>query len=292
MSGKELQTWADANMFEATPMKKIDGKVIPHAYLLWATPDPLGAVAAMYRMYEGTPTYDLEHITDEERRYYWGEAKKSHLGAPLESIKLHFFIEGIDRAITHQMVRQRTAVFAQESLRFAVKEGLASEVPLPANIMEGSDEADVWTKTIEGIEESYMTLVNAGIPAEEARGLLPHATPTRLNWITDFSNLVYHAGNRLCTQAQFPWRLLLSSVVHCLGEYNPQWPSPARTAWQWQMISKDDLFRPVCFRLGHCPWGEEMARPCTIRDRVDEGKFDEIKIEEWLLDPNAARRKK
>ena len=118
--GEEVQKWADQAMFEAAP---IEGGTIKVS-LLWATPDPLGAVAAMCRMYEGIPTHDLYNVSHQERIKYWDQIQKTHLKAPLESIVFHFFIEGVTRAFTHQMVRQRTAVYAQESMRFAVKENM------------------------------------------------------------------------------------------------------------------------------------------------------------------------
>ena len=54
--------------------------------------------------------------------------------APLEWIQVALLIEGVTRAFTHQMVRQRTATFVQESLRFAVKDNAAFEVALPPSI--------------------------------------------------------------------------------------------------------------------------------------------------------------
>jgi thymidylate synthase ThyX len=48
------------------------------------------------------------------------------LKAPLEAIDFHFMVEGVTRAHTHQEVRQRTAVFAQESMRFAVKDKIVA----------------------------------------------------------------------------------------------------------------------------------------------------------------------
>jgi len=159
-------------------------------------------------MFKGIPTYDLADITDDERREYWVETFKSHLRAPHEFVQFHFFVEGVTRSHTHQMVRQRTATFAQESLRFAVKENLAQEVPLPPSIVEGDNAEAIWKDVVEHMQLGYEMLVNAGIPAEDARGLLPHAVTTRLHWRTNLNDLLHHAGNRLCTQAQFEWRYL------------------------------------------------------------------------------------
>jgi flavin-dependent thymidylate synthase len=281
--------YPDLAMYPAEPIYDF----MPRVYLLSATPDPLGSLAAMSMMYEGKVCHNLVDISDDQRRYYWEESFKGHLKAPWESIDLHFMIEGVSRAFTHQMVRQRTAVFAQESLRFAVKETIDAR---PGSQVVFNEQAhEVWGKTVELIWGAYQRLIELGIPAEEARGLLPHDTLTRLHYKTNLRNLAEHLGNRLCTQAQFEWRIVaaeLRKAIHSHSEmYRPEPESgftEAESGWQYQLIAESSIFQPVCFTMGKCPWKAGWDRGCTIRERVDEGKFDEIKMEEWLADPRAA----
>lgn len=306
----DIEKWADKAMFEAEPMRSTE----PQAFLVSATPDPLGAIAAACRMYEGKATYDLSVITNDERRHYWEQVQKTHLKAPLEFVDLHFFIEGVTRSFTHQMVRQRTAVYAQESLRFAVKGDMADEVQRPPSLMgvepaepgmhETEDQAKLrhWTNAVEAAEEAYNVLVNMGVPAEDARGLMPHAVTTRLNYKTNLRNLLDHAGNRLCTQAQFEWRMVFASIVKAIGEHQTdadrlswvqqtdQHPNdmPDVGNWQWKLIAESSVFKPVCYQLGHCPFTADFDRGCTIRDRVQAGEWDKIDDREWLIDPKAA----
>lgn len=307
MTGKEITNWGDKAMYGSEPMlRENEQGVRPSVYLLSATPDPLGAIGAMCAMYEGRVIRDLKELTDDDRRRYWEQVKKTHLKAPLEAVDLHFMIEGVTRSFTHQMVRQRTAVYAQESLRFAVKENLAEEIALPPSIYMGtigkpaaSKEQDIWNGAIEHMEGAYQALISMGVPAEDARGLLPHAVTTRLNYKTNLRNLVEHAGNRLCTQAQFEWRFVISAVVGAIRRHRTHYArsnnpghglSEWDAGWQWKLIADDDLFRPVCFAKGKCPFQADFDRGCTIRERADRGAFDEIDDSEWLLDPAAARR--
>jgi flavin-dependent thymidylate synthase len=288
----DIQKWADPAMFKA---EKMDG-VSPKVYLLSMTPDPLGSIAAMAKMYKGEVVRDMSEVTDDERLHFWEEVKKTHLKAPLEAVDLHFMIEGVTRAFTHQMVRQRTAVYAQESLRFAVKEGFADEVPLPPSLMglkEDDPKVVVWRTGVREAEEAYEGLVNAGVPAEDARGLLPHSITTRLNYKTNLRNLLDHAGNRLCTQAQFEWRAVFIELVKAIHDYKGFQPGASvfgGNAWQFRLIATDNVFKPICYELGHCPFTADFDRGCTIRGRVEEGKFDEIDPREWMADPAAARR--
>ena len=277
-------------MFKAEESKASEG---PKAYLLQGTPDPLGSVVAFSAMYTGKVIRNKADVTDEERRYHLEEMRKTKLKAPLEAVNLHFMIEGVTRSFTHQMVRQRTAVYAQESLRFAVKEDAGEAVALPPSIMgtESYDEWDqegqvskqqemryIWDDAVDAMSQAYNQIINMGMPAEDARGLLPHNITTRLNYATNLRSLQDHAGNRLCTQAQFEWRLVWSKMIkamrnyctntdhrnyeHPAGDYNPWCDN-----WQWQEISQ--LFKPICYLTGKCEFKADFDRACSIRDRVD-----------------------
>jgi hypothetical protein len=60
--GKEVsKNYSDKAMFTAAPV----ADKTPKVYLLNATPDPLGSVAAMNYMYTGRPIRSLDEITDE-----------------------------------------------------------------------------------------------------------------------------------------------------------------------------------------------------------------------------------
>lgn len=297
---KDLTKYVDKAMFAAEPVSDEATKV-PQVYLLSATPDPLGSVAAMAKMYEGKVVRNLADVTDEERVHYWGEVQKTHLKAPLEAIDLHFMVEGVTRAFTHQMVRQRTAVYAQESMRFAVKDSIAAR-PGPL-VAADPDAMSIWDDAIDRIWEAYNVLIASGIPAEEARGLLPHDTLTRLNFKTNLRNLADHLGNRLCTQAQWEWRLVAAAMRKAIGTYRAPIVRPdeskvgyegyepttrlAVTDWQFRAIAESDMFRPVCYAMGRCPFQAGFDRGCTIRGRVEAGEFDKIDPREWMADPTA-----
>lgn len=320
-----MQKWADEAMFKAEPLKASDG---PKVYLLAGTPDPLGAIAAMAKMYKGEVVRNIEHdVKDHERREYLEQILKTKLKAPLEAVKVHFMVEGVTRSFTHQMVRQRTAVYAQESLRFAVKEDMAEGVALPPSLAgverwdgetmpsNEQQQLELWEKTVERIGVAYNTLVNMGMPAEDARGLLPHNVTTRLNYVTDLRALQDHAGNRLCTQAQFEWRLVWVKIIEAMRDYCSNKTCRFNKGhfgcdnWQWNALA--DIFRPVCYLTGKCEFMADFDRACSIRERVEDfhkhgipssqwehGVQDPsvsdsilypIRPEEWLLDPTAAR---
>lgn len=326
----------DKQQYPAEPHRLDDPNmgVLPTVNLIWMTPDPLGAIASFNAIYSGRVIRSLDDVTDEDRYQALADVQKTHLQAPLEAVKIHFLIEGVDRSFTHQHVRQRTAVYAQESMRFAVLGNLIDATTLPPYLQgtERSESLDavkdtalsevtnshrytmssepermraLWDYGIQAIDEIYHKLVEGGMPAEEARGLLPHATATRLHYITDVRNMKDHAGNRLCTQAQFHWRSVFSQIVQQIAAYGKGKPDE----WQFQALAQSALFRPVCYQIGHCPFQASFDRACSIRDRVemnakigrpssewhtksdpDDGiHVAAINPAEWLLNPGAAR---
>lgn len=326
MSEDKPVQWADRAQFHARPHDAYTPErgVEPDVRLLWMTPDPLGAMASMSLMYQGVVIKSLKDVTDEQRWQSLEDMQRTHLPAPLEAIKLQFILDGVDRAFTHQHVRQRTAVFAQESMRFAVVEDLPHNSTLPPalhgtepldDVDEGSLPADTkeqrwrgkWDRALQGIGSVYEELVADGMPAEEARGLLPHATATRINYTTDLRNLVAHSGNRLCTQAQFHWRDVFNQIVGQIRSFADDESVSPHNAWQFDAIADSNLFRPACYQLGHCPFQASFDRPCSIRDRVElfarngvpSTVWNELSINdkgpilpgEWMLVPDAAREK-
>ena len=117
---------------------------------------------------------------------------------------------------------------------------------------------------------------------------------------TNLRALFEHAGNRLCTQAQFEWRSVFMQFMLALKDHSSNKRLPAMTqeipsvmrmddAWQWQLIAEPRpySFTPICYRLGRCAFMSELDRGCTIRDRANAGQFDQIRPMEWLANPAA-----
>jgi flavin-dependent thymidylate synthase len=324
--GTEVQRWADAAMFRSEPLKASEG---PRVTLLNATPDPLGSLAALYAMYTGKVVRSLADVTDDERRGAFADMFVTELQGPLEVAQFHFLVEGVTRSFTHQMVRERQAFFAQESMRFAVPDGeeWPDRVALPPSLSEpkptvtgyttGADwdvygrQRDAWDDAVITAQRSYQILIDSGMPAEDARGLMPHAMTTRLHWVLDLRGLLHVAGLRLCTQAQFEWRHVMAGVVKALRSYaddlkGSHHPTGDATWWQFGHIA--DHLRPVCYQKGQCGFMAKFDRGCTIRERVeanakagrpsslwDQDAYVSLGIRainnsEWAADPTAARR--
>lgn len=334
-----LRKWSDEHQYDAEPQPNADPDkgVMPSVHLLHMQEDPLGVLAAQNGIYRGKVYRSLAEVTDDDRKLALDDMMKTTLQSPLEAIKMHWVFEGVDRAFTHQLVRQRTANYGQESLRFSVVGPLIDATTLPPELhgterslnvdscadvsfteminnreftFHSSDERnrEVWDWVIMQIDAGYHYLVEHGIAAEEARGLLPHATATRIHYQTDLRALMKVMGERLCTQAQFPWRTVAALVQREVRNYTPDFSwtadgdaesnSPQSAAdmwahhygWQFELLADSGIFRPVCYQTGKCMFMASADRGCTIRERVEANDFDSIGTAEWLLNPAAARK--
>lgn len=326
--GKEVQKWADDFMFEA---EAIDPDRGAEVWLLSCNPDPLGSIAAAAMAYEGKFVTSLAEITDKERRRYLGEIQKTALAMPLEVVQLHFRVSGVTRGFTHQMVRQRTAAYSQESTRFAVKSGVPVGLPPSLNgsnpdayndllieahnqgfqdavgwaeryVTEKDKWRYEWDNAVGYVAEVYNRLIAAGMPAEDARGLLPTNLLTQINYITNLRNFQAEAGKRLCTQAQFEWREVWFKFVEAIREFGKTQvylrPSDdgsaaegttdshrVKSAWQFEELAK--LFAPVCYYKGSCQFMADFDRKCTIRDRVEANAAINRPSSEWSTPMNS-----
>lgn len=89
-----------------------------------------------------------------------------------------------NRAISHQIVRHRIAAYSQQSMRyvkFSDKPGKEFRVIEPMSWDEwDGDNRYLWVRSLEYCMAHYEAMLDAGVKAEEARELLPHATATKL----------------------------------------------------------------------------------------------------------------
>jgi flavin-dependent thymidylate synthase len=196
---------------------------------------------------------------------------------PLEWIDFHFLFEGVTRAWMDQLRTQRTAAYVAESLRFAVKEDAQVEVVMPPSIARLKDDDPkriIWENALRVMGLSYDQLINSGIPAEDARGLLPMNTATRIHYKTNLRGLAQHAGMRLCSQAQHEWKQVWHGIIEAIASYGPE-----EDRWQQQEILR--LFRPICYQTGRCQFRAETDRFCSIRDRVETHHRNGVPPELW-----------
>lgn len=90
----------------------------------------------------------------------------------------------VDRGISHELVRHRTASFAQESTRYCnySKDGFDGEITViePCFLEYGSDGYSTWKFACSTAEDAYFELLDWGCTPQQARDVLPTSLKTEV----------------------------------------------------------------------------------------------------------------
>lgn len=99
-------------------------------------------------------------------------------------VELHwaatFLLDGVSRALTHQLVRHRLLSFSQESQRYVSLDKGGWYPIVPSAIASKTQARQIVDETWRAIERGYEQLRELGIRKEDARYLLPNATSTTI----------------------------------------------------------------------------------------------------------------
>ena len=119
----------------------------------------------------------------------------------IEHIQVSFAISNVSRACTHQFVRHRHVSFSQKSQRY-VKEKGQFDYLVPPTIEKNPELLQKYNDFMSKVSDFYLKMTEAGIPAEDARFILPNATSSSMVASMNLRELIHLANIRLCTRAQ------------------------------------------------------------------------------------------
>ena len=175
--------------------------------LLYHTPDPERAIATAARLcYAPVGASELMETMPPERiQSVLSTIMKSGHFSTLEHVSYTFAIDGVSRAMTHQLVRHRLASFNQQSQRYVkFKDGL--NTIKPASIAENEEASALFDEAVDAAVEAYQKLLDAGVPAEDARYLLPNACETKIVVTMNIRELLHFFELRCFNRAQWEIR--------------------------------------------------------------------------------------
>ncbi len=130
--------------------------------------------------------------------------KSGHFST-LEHVSYTFAVDGVSRALTHQLVRHRLASFNQQSQRY-VKFTEGVETVKPDTVSRDEEANRIFDEAINAVLEGYQKLLDVGIPAEDARYLLPNAAETKIVITMNIRELLHFFSLRCCNRAQWEIR--------------------------------------------------------------------------------------
>lgn len=177
----------------------------------------------------------------------------------LEHQTLTFFISGVSRALTHQLVRHRIASYSQQSQRYCEFKDGKFDYVVPSKIQNNPEALKVFEDMMHADAVAYEKLIQLGLPAEDARSVLPQACCSNIVVTMNIRSFMHFCNERLCTCAQLEIRQLAQEMAKTAGEALP---------------FLKPYFVPKCEMFGYC--NEPAKRSCHRRPTFDElvGKKD------------------
>jgi thymidylate synthase (FAD) len=129
----------------------------------------------------------------------------------IEHASFTFSVEGVSRALTHQLVRHRIASYSQQSQRY-VSMNRASYI-IPPSIALDPDAKKEYETLMNQIWKAYAELAQK-VPKEDARYVLPNACNTNITVTMNARELTHFFSLRCCRRAQWEirkmaWLMLL-----------------------------------------------------------------------------------
>ena len=208
--------------------------------LLNHTPDPERSIALAARLcYSPKSPADLSNtMTDQEVDRVLNTIIGQGHGSALEHATFTFGIEGVSRACTHQLVRHRLASYNQQSQRY-VDETKCFAYVMPQSITDSDYEyinpfADedgyfrdisleqAYDNFMNDVYDFYQEMINAGIPKEDARYILPNAVCSNIVVTMNVRELLHFFNLRTCNRAQWEIREVAEEMLKLCKEVSPK----------------------------------------------------------------------
>lgn len=159
----------------------------PGAKLLWATPNPLGAIESAGRTcYKSEDKITIDSAINFVRKLM----DRGHW-AMIEHASMSFRVI-CDRGVTHEIVRHRLFSYAQESTRYCNYSGGVTFIIPPwytipegeyNSIYEYAQEGSIMAKWLECLsvcEKTYIELLQYNWSPQQARSVLPNSLKTEI----------------------------------------------------------------------------------------------------------------
>jgi thymidylate synthase (FAD) len=195
------------------------------------------ATAAKACYSQKAPGDIMDHLEEEKAGQMIDKVVGMGHHSVIEHASYTFSLEGVSRAMTHQLVRHRIASFSQQSQRYVSM--LKADYVMPATIAADEELKKEFEEAMDRAWEAYRKL-SEKVPAEDARYVLPNACTTNIMVTMNARELMHFFTLRCCNRAQAEIREVAEAMLAEVQKVSPQ------------------IFRdagPECVR-GPCPEGE------------------------------------
>ena len=144
-----------------------------------------------------------------------------------EFVDYVFMLEGVSRALTHQLVRTRNASYAQQTMRVLdVSSGPGWDY-LTGPTIDSNEEPrrrEIYAAAMDHIAGAYRALIGAGAAIEDARGVLPTNVLTNIVMKVNLRTMVELVRKRTSPRVQGEYREMLMRMQEEMTRVHP-WAS-------------------------------------------------------------------
>jgi thymidylate synthase (FAD) len=158
-----------------------------------------------------------------------------------EFVSYTFEVHDVTRAYTHQQVRTRTGKYAQQAQRVVNMSDF--EALLPASVVE-KGQSSAWKECMLAIGKAYKLMFNAGVPAQDCRGVLPTNVFTNIICQFDLRTLADLVGKRDNPRAQGEYTNVIQAMVAEAMKVHP-WIEPFLYPERNKTPATDTIFRQL-----------------------------------------------
>jgi thymidylate synthase (FAD) len=198
---------------------------------------------------EGTSKL-LERLNLEKARKTIRRVMSSGHHSIIEHASFTFSVEGVSRALTHQLVRHRIASYTQQSQRYVTYDTLERYVT-PPSVLEDKEAKNIYDETLMKISDTYQKLLKYEIPKEDARFVLPNAAKTNILITMNARELRHFFNLRCCARSQWEIKGMAIEMLRLAKRAAP-------------VIFENA--GPSCLELGYCPEGVLKDPTCKIEE--------------------------
>lgn len=226
-------------------------------HLLSSTPNPMSLIYAAFRQcYSPEFAGDLwpkllgGDVSRGRQAEFIAKIMESGHDSPIEHVSFTFAVEGVSRALTHQLVRHRIASYSQQSQRY-VDEGDFEYIlpPAIAKIPEAKERFEAFMVEVGQVYRDLKGFLEAGgrmgaKANEDARFVLPQAAESKIVVTMNCRSLLHFFELRCCDRAQWEIRRMANKMLDLCRDELPVIFAKAGAK---------------CEKLGYCPEGEKFT---------------------------------
>lgn len=195
--------------------------------LLEHTPNPERVCCASAKLCHEPDDRDFlvmyNSLTDEHIEKILKHVLKLGHESIIEHASFTFYVEGVSRALTHQLVRHRVASYSQQSQRYVkMKEPTYVAPRSPYLIAEQSEHSlAVFENCMSECWDTYKQLIEEGWRPEDARFVLPNACTTKIVVTMNVRELRHFFNLRCDEHAQWEIRKLAKEMLLFCYDISP-----------------------------------------------------------------------